>query len=190
MDFWLSLFLSWFSIFQASSSQHYIVALPGLKGHFSGLVGQYRTDGITETLRLQKFDSAATLSDFIASNLHFFTGQDNSALIAFLASLVLSRGIRTIKGKKIDGGTSALNPLRKTRLKKLQLVCANKLINLTKNRPKIRTKTKAQNQHKKWLLEPRCVPCARVKEPFLYSTYRLFSGCRKYFTLKAPFSLL
>ena len=104
------------------------MALPGLKGHFSGLVGQYRTDGVTETLRLQKFDSAATLSDFIASNLHFFTGQDNSAVIAFLASLVLSRGIRTIKGKKIDGGTSALNPLRKNKTEKMPFVCASKPI--------------------------------------------------------------
>ena len=87
--------------FQASSSQNcYIVALPGLKGHFSGLVGQYRADGVTEMLGLRKFDSASTLSDFIASNLHFFTGQDNSALIAFLASVVLSRGIRTIKGNR------------------------------------------------------------------------------------------
>ena len=85
------------------------MALPGLKSHFSGLVGQYRADGVTEMLGLRKFDSASTLSDFIASNLHFFTGQDNSALIAFLASMVLSRGIRTIKG---NGGI-----WEKTRLK-------------------------------------------------------------------------
>jgi len=81
----------------ASSEGPYVVCVPGLKGSIQGLAGRYKADGLTETLVLQKFESADSLNDFIASNVHFFTGDGNSALIAFLCSVMLSRGLTKIK---------------------------------------------------------------------------------------------
>ena len=79
--------------------------MPGLKSHFHGMAGQYKADGVTETLILREFDSAHSLKDFITANVHFFTGDGNSALIAFLCSVMLSRGLTKTKGnfrKHID----------------------------------------------------------------------------------------
>ena len=67
--------------------------------HLQGFAGQYMADGVTETLILQKFDSAGSLKDFITSNVHFFKVDGNSSLIAFLCSVVLTRGLTKIKGK-------------------------------------------------------------------------------------------
>ena len=75
-----------------------MVCVPGLKASIQGLAGRYKADGLTETLVLQKFESADSLNDFIASKVHFFTGDGNSALIAFLCSVMLSRGLTKIKG--------------------------------------------------------------------------------------------
>ena len=75
-----------------------MVCVPGMKASIQGLAGRYKADGLTETLVLQKFESADSLNDFIASNVHFFTGDGNSALIAFLCSVMLSRGLTKIKG--------------------------------------------------------------------------------------------
>ena len=66
--------------------------------HLQGFAGQYKADGVTETLILQKFDSAGSLKDFITSNVHFFKVDGNSSLIAFLCSVVLTRGLTKIKG--------------------------------------------------------------------------------------------
>ena len=49
-----------------------MVCVPGMKGSIQGLAGRYKADGLTETLVLQKFESADSLNDFIASNVHFF----------------------------------------------------------------------------------------------------------------------
>ena len=84
----------------AENGNAVVVAIPGIKGHFHGLVGQYKADGVTETLHLRKFDSATAVQDFIATNLHFFTSDTgSSSLIAFLCSVMLSRGLARTKGK-------------------------------------------------------------------------------------------
>ena len=75
------------------------VAIPGMKAHFHGLAGQFKSDGVTEKLSIGRFDSADALRDFIGSQVPFFTGNGNSSLIAFLSSVVLTRGLSRIKGK-------------------------------------------------------------------------------------------
>lgn len=81
-----------------------VLAVPGLKAHFHGLVGQYKADGVTETLCLRRFDSAESVKMFISQNVHFYKEDGNSSLIAFLCSVMLTRGLARTKGKQRHAG--------------------------------------------------------------------------------------
>ena len=82
-----------------------IVALPGTRSHFQGFPGKYKTDGATETLTIFRFpgsesssSSSQNLRKFLDHHAPFFTGKGNSAVVAFLYSAILTRGIEAIKG--------------------------------------------------------------------------------------------
>lgn len=79
------------------------MAIPGLRANFSGTAGRYKSDGITETLCIYKFDEAEdgdfpNLHNFIEYHNPFLSGEGNSSVIAILYSAILSRGIDNIKG--------------------------------------------------------------------------------------------
>ena len=75
------------------------LTIPSLKAHFHGTVGQYKADGITETLLIKKFENSFELQEYINSNINVFMSDGNSSLIAILYSVMLSRGLNKIKGE-------------------------------------------------------------------------------------------
>jgi hypothetical protein len=79
------------------------VTIPGLRANFTGTAGRYKSDGITETLSIYKFDEDEdgefpNLQNFIEYHNPFLSGEGNSSVISILYSAILSRGIENIKG--------------------------------------------------------------------------------------------
>ena len=87
------------SFFQAAEGNDIILAIPGLKPHFRGTVGQYKADGVTENLQMKKFQSTTHVQEFLSSNIRLFIEDGNSSLIAFLYSVMISRGLAKLKSK-------------------------------------------------------------------------------------------
>ena len=94
-------FLSFFSSLQASDGEDITVAFPTLKANFYGTVGQYKADGVTETLNLKKFKSTKAVQEFVNENVRLFMVDGSSTLISFLYSVMLTRGLSKIKSKYI-----------------------------------------------------------------------------------------
>ncbi|KAJ3298440.1 hypothetical protein HK104_010700 [Borealophlyctis nickersoniae] len=65
---------------------------------------RYLPDGITENMELHEFADQASTREFISSNLSQFTSNDPNrhGIIQFLYSLILTRGIETIKNEDMD----------------------------------------------------------------------------------------
>jgi hypothetical protein len=90
---------------EGGGGHNIVIAMPGSKSHFHGLVGQFKSDGLTETFNLRRFESAKLAQDFISAHVHFFMADGNSALISVLCSVMLTRGLSKIRSKAIrDGG--------------------------------------------------------------------------------------
>ena len=88
-----------------------IIAIPGPRAHFNGLVGRYKCDGVVETLNLHTFtpnpsfnnktssSQEAKVQEFVSQMIPFFAGEGNSAVIALLCSIILTRGFSNIRGR-------------------------------------------------------------------------------------------
>jgi len=79
------------------------LVIPGLRANFSGTAGKYKSDGITETLCIYKFEENEegefpNLQSFIEYHNPFLSSEGNSSVISVLYSAILSRGIENIKG--------------------------------------------------------------------------------------------
>ena len=99
---WIFLILQYFFSSQASDGEDVTIALPSLKANFHGTVGQYKSDGVTETLNLKKFKSTKAVQEFINENVRLFTVDGSSTLIAFLYSVMLTRGLSKIKSEFME----------------------------------------------------------------------------------------
>ena len=77
-------------------SGSYTVTMSGMRKHFSS-AGRMRADGITETLNIYTFTSSSLLFDFLLDHSGFMTGSGNNAVICFLYSCLLTRGIANVK---------------------------------------------------------------------------------------------
>lgn len=72
-----------------------IFAIPSAKAHFTG-IGRYKNDGITETLIIHEFNNERDAISFAMENVGFFASEGNHAVIAFLYSVLLTRGIANV----------------------------------------------------------------------------------------------
>ena len=58
--------------------------------------GGFKTDGVTETLTLHRFDHKGSLYSFIRENIGYFTGQGNNSVVSFVYSCLLTRGVEKV----------------------------------------------------------------------------------------------
>eukprot|EP00795_Rhopilema_esculentum_P008431 gene8431-14412_t len=72
------------------------IVTPSGKSKFLG-GGRYKTDGLTETLTINDFNSEENLKAFISQNVGQFESESSSGCILLLYSLVFSRTIKRIK---------------------------------------------------------------------------------------------
>ena len=71
------------------------VALPSIKPHFIG-IGRYKSDGVTENLKMHEFRRAKEALAFVQQNIGYFNGEGTSAVISFLYSALVTRGLNHV----------------------------------------------------------------------------------------------
>ena len=76
--------------------REYKVVLAGMRKHFRS-AGRLRADGVTETANIYSFSSEQEMFEFLCQSTGFITGHGNSAVICFLYSCILTRGLDTIR---------------------------------------------------------------------------------------------
>ena len=72
------------------------VVMSGMRKHFTS-AGRLRADGLTETANIFHFSSEQELWEFLCNNSGFFIGHGNSAVVCFLYSCILTRGVNNIR---------------------------------------------------------------------------------------------
>ena len=83
------------------------VVISGMKKHFTS-AGRMRADGITETLNMYTFSSRLKLFGFLVDNAGFMTGSGNNAVICFLYSCLLTRGVDRVRADMDDPDTALM----------------------------------------------------------------------------------
>ena len=90
----------------ADNREEFRVVISGMKKHFTS-AGRMRADGITETLNVYNFSSRLKLFGFLLDNTGFMTGAGNNAVICFLYSCLLTRGVDRVRAD-MDAPDTAL----------------------------------------------------------------------------------
>ena len=80
----------------ADTKEELKVVISGMKKHFTS-AGRMRADGITETLNIYTFSSRLKLFGFLLDIAGFMTGAGNNAVICFLYSCLLTRGVERVR---------------------------------------------------------------------------------------------
>lgn len=69
----------------------------GLRTHFHSMVRTFEVDGVTETLNIHEFKTPMEAEDFISSNIESYMAGSSSAVISFLYSILLTRGLERVR---------------------------------------------------------------------------------------------
>ena len=82
-----------------STGSNFVLAMTGMKQHYSSVIGRFKADGITERLNIIEFSTVSAVESFLLTQIGHFMNDMNSAVVSFLYSVILTRGIEKIRGK-------------------------------------------------------------------------------------------
>lgn len=77
-------------------TKSFVLVIPSSKAHFTG-IGRYKDDAVTETFARYEFAKIKEVIHFLEDYVSFFTSPGNHGVVAFLYSVMLTRGFGNIR---------------------------------------------------------------------------------------------
>ncbi|TRY77449.1 hypothetical protein TCAL_08015 [Tigriopus californicus] len=80
----------------AQKTKSMVLVMPSSRTHFTG-IGRYKDDAVTETFSRYEFTKVKDVIRCLEENVTFFTAPGNHGVVAFLYSVMLTRGFANIR---------------------------------------------------------------------------------------------